>query len=79
MKPDIKIDITIGTLRSMTDEQFNALRNICEEGSWETADGLRVSGGGDYIGVEPLEFKPNPDRLERIMFLGIEQDGYTHS
>lgn len=71
MKPHIKIDITAGTLRSMSIPQFEALRaHILNDGVWDTVDEeIRISGGGEsYLGVE----LPN-------MFIGIEPDGYTHS
>lgn len=75
MKPSIRVEVTVGTLAQMTDEQFKALRDdVLAEGLWETAAGLYISGGGDYIGVEPLD-----DVHSRIMFIGIERDGYTHS
>jgi hypothetical protein len=84
MRNDIKVDVTVGTLASMSVEQFTALRdNILREGNWETADGIRVSGGGDYIGVVPLRAKrASADftgAMEQMMFIGIERDGYTHS
>lgn len=75
MKPHIKIDITAGTIASMTIPQFEALRdNICREGRWDSIGEetppvrmINVSGGS-YLGVHL------PD-----MFIGIEKDGYTHS
>lgn len=85
MKPDTPVKINAGTIAAMTVEQFLSLKkNICAEGQWETAVGLRVSGGGDYIGVEPLElnkrvFGESKDEVRPIMFIGIEKDGYTHS
>lgn len=75
MKPGIRVEVTVGTLAQMTDEQFKALRdNVLAEDLWENAKGLYISGGADYIGVEPLD-----DVHSRIMFIGIERDGYTHS
>jgi hypothetical protein len=80
MKPHIKVKINAGTIAAMTDEQFRSLRdNICAEGHWETADGLEVSGGGDYIGVSPMMVIPDMAKMRRIIFIGIEKDGYTHS
>lgn len=82
MKPHIKVDITAGTIAAMTTEQFVSLRdNVCREGRWENSDGLRINGGGDYIGVEPLSgSRPDvPGAMTPIMFIGIEKDGYTHS
>lgn len=69
MKPNVRVDINVGTLRVMTDEQFHALRdNILNDGQWETVEEIRVDGAGSYIGV----YLPN-------IFIGIEKDGYTHS
>lgn len=74
MKPDIKMNITVGTFRSLTTAQFEALKNnVLADGCWETSDSVRVSGGGDYIGVEPMR------QGARDIFIGIERDGYTHS
>lgn len=73
MRPNVKIEITAGTVAAMTTEQFEALRdNVCREGAWETADGLFVVGG-DHLAVQPM--------LDgsRLIYIGIEQDGYTHS
>jgi hypothetical protein len=75
MKPHIKVEVTVGTLRSLTAEQFAALQErVLAEGQWETASGLYVSCGGDYAGVEPLD-----EVHARMIFLGIERDGYVHS
>lgn len=69
MKPNIKADITVGTLASMTTPQFEALRdNVLAEGLWETVEEITINGSGDYVGV-----------WVGGMFLGIEKDGYTHS
>ena len=69
MKPHIKIDMTVGTFRSLSDEQFHALQKVTADGNWETVeDSFRVDGAGDYAGV----YLPG-------IFLGIEKDGYTHS
>ena len=70
MKPGLNINISAGTIASMTVEQFEALRdNICAKGHWEQLnDPIHVSGTGEYIGVH----------LPSI-FIGIEPDGYTHS
>lgn len=70
MKPHCKVDINVGTLRNMTHEQLDALKeNMLNDGKWESEDVLHVSGG-DYLGVT---FDGNP------LFIGIEKDGYTHS
>jgi hypothetical protein len=69
MKPYVDLTINAGTLRSMTDEQFHALRdNVLADGKWETVDGPLRIDGGEYLGV----YLPN-------IFIGIEKDGYTHS
>jgi hypothetical protein len=70
MRPGLNVNISAGTIASMTDEQFRALRdNICAEGRWESInEPIHVSETGDYIGVN----LPN-------IFIGIEKDGYTHS
>jgi hypothetical protein len=69
MKPHIKLDITVGCMREMTAEQFEALkRYILADGQWETqTEPLHISGS-DYLGVQ----------LEGI-FIVIEKDGYAHS
>lgn len=70
MKPGLNVNISAGTIASMTTEQFIALRdNICAEGRWDQVnDPITVSGTGSYIGVH----LPS-------LFIGIEKDGYTHS
>ena len=70
VKPHIKIEMTAGTLRSLSDEQFHALRDkVLADGLWETiSEPVRVDGMGEYVGV----YLPN-------LFIGIEKDGYTHS
>lgn len=83
MRPDIKIDITVGTLRAMSKEQFEALKsNVLADGLWETADGLRLSGN-DPLGVVPTKYKRASAHLtsanEPLIYIGIEPDGYTHS
>jgi hypothetical protein len=70
MQSHVKVEMTVGTLRSMTTEQFHALQdNILAEGKWETVveTPLHIDGG-DYLGV----YLPG-------IFIGIEKDGYTHS
>lgn len=79
MNPHIKIHVTAGTLAAMSDEQFAALRqNVLAEGQWDSAKGLRLSGGGDYLGVEPMSSSLRGSSVP-LMFIGIERDGYTHS
>ena len=75
MKPHIKIEVTAGTLAAMTPEQFTALQDhVLAEGQWDTASGLYLAGGGDHLGVQPLD-----DVHSAMIYLGIEKDGYTHS
>jgi hypothetical protein len=75
MKPHIKVEVTAGTLAALTPEQFKALQErVLAAGQWDTASGLYLSCGGDYLGVEPLD-----DVHSRMIFIGIERDGYTHS
>ena len=78
MKPGVKVEVTAGTLAGMTIEQFQALqKNVLAEGSWETTDVLRLSGG-EYLTVRP--FHRDNNGFERMsIYLGIEKDGYTHS
>lgn len=70
MKPGLNVNISAGTIASMTTEQFESLRdNICAEGRWDqVSDPIHVSGTGEYIGVHVAG-----------MFIGVERDGYTHS
>jgi hypothetical protein len=69
MRYEVPVDINVGTLATMTAEQFVALRdNILAEGHWENQIDIRVRGAGDYVGV-----------YVGGMFIGIEKDGYTHS
>lgn len=76
MKPHIVPNITVGTLRTMTVEQFQALRdNILNDGMWETASGVDIIGSGDHLGVQPRGGTPE----QPYMYIGIERDGYTHS
>lgn len=81
MKPHLKIETTVGVLQSLTNEQFAALRdNVLREGCWEQADGIDISGGGDHLGVRPLQLSTvREGKLETMIYLGIEKDGYTHS
>ena len=74
MKGDMIVTINVATLRSMTDEQFHALRDhVLADGLWENARGCLIRGG-DYISVEPLD-----GDAKSMIYLGIEKDGYTHS
>lgn len=75
MDPGLKVSVTAGTLAAMTDEQFRSLRSVLGEGSWETTRNLRISSGGDFIGVH-ISNRADGDN---VYFLGIEKDGYTHS
>lgn len=69
MSPGLNVNISAGTIASMTPEQFAALQSICAEGSWDhLTEPIHVNGAGDYIGV-----------WVGGLFLGIEKDGYTHS
>lgn len=70
MNPGLNVNISAGTIASMTEAQFTALRDhVCATGRWDSlTDPIHVSGTGDYIGVWLAG-----------MFLGIEKDGYTHS
>jgi hypothetical protein len=69
MKPGLNVNISAGTIASMTTEQFVALRdNICAEGKWDTIDQPIGVVGGDFLAV----YLPD-------IFIGIEKDGYTHS
>lgn len=69
MRPDVKIEVTAGTLAAMTPKQFEALQeNVLAEGQWENVEGTLRLSGGDYLGVHLP-----------AMFVGIEPDGYTHS
>jgi len=71
MRPGVKLEMTVGTLLALSDEQFKALRALIGRGQWEQVGEeftLRVDGAGDYVGVH----LPN-------LFVGIEKDGYTHS
>ena len=69
MRLDAKVEVTAGVLAAMNTTQFEALQqNILQEGQWETVDDCRLSGYGEYVGVNIGG-----------MFIGIEKDGYTHS
>lgn len=69
MRPGLNINISAGTIATMTDEQFHSLQRLTAEGSWDTlTEPIHVNGRGDYLGVELPGF-----------FIGIERDGYTHS
>lgn len=68
MRPDTKIVIRAGALAEMTTAQFESLKGLAQPGNWETqTEDVHVSGT-DYIGVCLTNF-----------FIGIEEDGYTHS
>jgi hypothetical protein len=70
----IEIKTTVGVLASLTDAQLTSLRdNILAEGRWDTADAIKLFGGGDHLGVQP-EKDGHP-----MLYIGIERDGYTHS
>ena len=79
MQPGTKVQVTAGTLASLTNEQFDALRTfILRPDAWEGAVRLRISGGGDFIGVEPM-YNDDQGGEKPAIFIGIEKDGYTHS
>lgn len=83
MKAATPVEITVGTLRAMTPEQFIALRdNVLAQDRWETADKVMISGS-DPLGVQPLKYKRasahTTSAYESMLFIGIEKDGYTHS
>lgn len=74
MRPHIQAEISAGTLAAMTAKQFKSLQdNVLNEGSWETADGLKVVGSDDHVGVLPMKDGGS------LIYIGIEKDGYTHS
>lgn len=76
MNSAVTVEMRVGTLAKLKEnpEQLNALvENVLREGQWETADHVVVWYDFDSLMVIP---KANG---ERLLVIGIEKDGYTHS
>lgn len=72
MQPGQKVELTAGTIANMTRDQFISLQSLCSEGSW---DHLPSNYVVQARGTDPLGVRIDPNGF----FIGIEQDGYTHS
>lgn len=73
MHNSAKIEISAMALKCMTYDQFDALReNVLADGKWEQQNTAQIvwvpEGDKGYVGV-----------TVGGMFIGIEQNGYTHS